>query len=138
MTETNPNQTRREGDWPIATDEPVVTGELPGMATVPVLAARLQISPATAYRWVREKKLVAWECGGVIKGPMDQVLGPREPLPALAEIAAVLEMPPVLVWDFLSNPWRWTGPPEPPLEKLKRGEMEAVLDAAPGYLSCMG
>lgn len=49
---------------------------LPGMATVPVLAARLEISPATAYHWVREKKLVAWEYGEVIKGPMDQVLAP--------------------------------------------------------------
>lgn len=116
----------------------MVKGELPGMATVPALAARLQISPATAYRWVRKKKLLAWECGNVIKGPMDQVVAPREPLPALAEIAAVMDMPPELVWDFLSQPWRWAGPPEPPLEKLKRGQIEVVLDAAPSYLNSMG
>lgn len=116
-----------------------VVGELPGIATVPALATRLQISPATAYRWVRERKLIAWQSGEVIKGPLDQVLGPREPLPASAEIAAVMDLPPELVWDFLSNPWRWAGqPPETPLEKLKRGEVQAVLDAAPGYMSSMG
>ena len=50
----------------------------------------------------------------------------------------MLDMPPELVWDFLSNTWRWAGPSEPPVEKLKRGDIETVLDAAPGDLSCMG
>lgn len=90
----------------------MVDGELPGMATLPVLAARLQFSPATAYRWDRERRLVARECGEAIKGPVEQVLGRREPLPALAEIAAVLNMSPELMWIFISQLWRWDGPPE--------------------------
>lgn len=114
-------------------------GAFRGMATVPELAASLEISRTTAYRWIREKKLVAWGVDGEIKGPVDQVLGPRKPLPALAEIAEMLNMPLELVWDFLINPWQWAGqPPEAPLQKLKRGEIETVLDAAPAYLSCMG
>ena len=97
MSATNLNQTQREGNGPASTDEPIVHGEIPAMATVPVLAARPEISPATAYRWVGEKKFLAWECWGMIKGPMDQVRGPQEPLPALAEIAAVLDLPPELM-----------------------------------------
>jgi hypothetical protein len=49
------------------------------------------------------------------------ILGPQKLLPALAAIAAEMDMPPELVWDFISNPWCWAGPPEPPLDKLKRG-----------------
>lgn len=108
------------------------------MATVPALAECLEISPTTAYRWVREKKFIAWQSGEVLKGPMDQVLGPREPLPALAKVSVVLDMPPKLVWDFLTNPWRWEGAPELPLDKFKRGEVETVLDAAPAYFRPMG
>ena len=119
--------------------EPMVVAELPGMATVPELAELLEISPATAYRWIRERKLIGWEHQGEIKGPIAQVLlGPRKPLPALAAIAAEINMPPELVWDFISNPWRWAGPPERPLDKLKRGEIEDVLNAAPAYLNSMG
>jgi hypothetical protein len=114
--------------------EPMVVAELPGMATVPELADLLEISPSTAYRWIRERKLIAWERRGEIKGPIAQVLGPQKPLPALAAIAAEINMPPELVWDFISNPWCWAGPPEPPLDKLKRGEIGDVLNAAPAYL----
>jgi len=118
--------------------EPMVVMELPGMATVPELAELLEISPSTAYRWIRERKLIAWERRGEIKGPIAQVLGPQKPLPALAAIAAEINMPPELVWDFISNPWCWSGAPEPPLDKLKRGEIEDVLNAAPAYLNSMG
>ena len=118
--------------------EPMVVAEMPGMVTVPELADLLEISPSTAHRWIRERKLIAWDSRGEIKGPIAQVPGPRKPLPALAGIAAEINMPPELVWDFLSNPWRWAGPPERPLDKLRRGEIEDVLNAAPAYLNSMG
>ena len=138
MKTKNSNPPRHNDDSLRAIGIPVIAKELPGMATVPELAALLQISPSTAYRWIRERKLIAWERQGEIKGPIAQVLGPRKPLPALAEIAAEMDMPPELVWDFISNPWRWAGPPEPPLEKLRRGEVNDVLNAAPAYLDSMG
>lgn len=109
------------------------------MVTVPELAARLRISPTTAYRWVRLGKLIAWERGGVLQGPVEQVLGPRIPLPGLHLVAEAMNLPPELVWDFLANPWPWSGsPPEPPARKLKKGEIEDVLNAAPAYLTSMG
>ena len=117
---------------------PVVAGELPGMVTVAELAEHLEISRSTAYRWIQDKKLVAWKRHGEIKGPIHQVLGPRRPLPALPEIAAEPDMPPELVWDFVCNPWRWSGPMEAPLQKLRRGEIEDVLNAAPAYMTSMG
>lgn len=121
-----------------STGEPVVAAELPGMATVPELADLLEISPSTAHRWIRERKLIAWERRGQAKGPVKQVLGPGKPLPALDQIAEVMDMPPELIWDFLSNPWCWAGgPPEPPIDKLRRGDLEDVINAAPAYLdSC--
>lgn len=139
MTTTSSNQAQRKGERSTPTGELVVVGELPGMATVPVLAEHLEVSPSTVYRWIGEKKVVAWARRGEIKGPIDQVLGPCKPLPALAEIAETMDLPPELVWDFVSNPWRWGGqPPETPLQKLKRGEVEAVINAAPAYLHSMG
>ena len=33
--------------------EPMVVAELPGIVTVPELADLLEISPSTAYRWIR-------------------------------------------------------------------------------------
>lgn len=117
--------------------EPVLAGEPPGMATVPELAKRLEISTRTAHRWICQGKLLAWDQAGSLKGPIGQILRPKEALPALAEIVSVVGDP-ELTWDFLSNPWRWSGPPEAPIEKLRRGEIEDVLNAAPAYLNSMG
>ena len=139
MSSTNLSPPQHNDDSLGLDNEPVVFTELPDLATVPELAELLEISPSTAYRWIRKRKLIAWESRGEIKGPIAQVLGPRKPLPALAEIAAEMGMPPELVWDFISNPWQWGGGPlEPPREKLKRGEIEDVLNAAPAYMNCMG
>lgn len=122
---------------PSISKEPIVTRELPGMVTVPDLAKQLEISTQTAHLWVRQGKLLAWDQAGDLKGPVDQILRPKEPLPALAEVAAVVGDP-ELTWDFLSNPWRWSGPPEAPIEKHRRGEVQEVLNAAPAYLNSMG
>lgn len=117
----------------------VIREEVPGMATVPELARLLGISPSTAYRWIRQEKLLAWEHRSRLKGPADQVLGPGHAVPGLDSVTRELDMPPELVWDFVSNPWRWAGGAmEPPLCKLRRGEIQEVLDAAPAYLNVMG
>jgi excisionase family DNA binding protein len=109
------------------------------MATVPELAKLLDISTSTAYRWVRKGRVLAWMQGRQLMGPTEQIMGPRRPVPALEEVSAIIDMPPVLVWDFLHQPWPWAhGPPIPPFEKLRRGEVQEVLDAAPGYGSNMG
>lgn len=111
----------------------------PIMVTIPELARLLEISNSTAHQWLTEKKLIAWEQQGGLKGPAEQVLGPGVPLPALEEIADAVDTPAELVWDFINNPWPWAGGPlEPPLERLKRGETRSVLDAAPAYMNCMG
>lgn len=119
--------------------QPVIRQEVPGMATVPELASLLGFSPSTVYRWIRQGKLLAWEHRSRLKGPAVQVLGPRRAVPGLDSVARKMDMPPVLVWDFVSNPWCWAGGPmEPPLCKLRRGEIQEVLDAAPAYLNVMG
>lgn len=58
-----------------------VPEKVPGMVTVPELAARLKISLTTAYRWVRSGKLIAQERGRLLQGPVDHVLGSRTPSP---------------------------------------------------------
>jgi hypothetical protein len=138
MTASNTNNPGSDDRSLRATGEPVVVGELPGMATVSELAALLEISPSTAERWVLERKLIAWERRGEVKWAVDQVLAPGTPLPGLDQIAAVMDMPPELIWDFIANPWPWAGgSPEPPMDKLRRGDLEDVLNAAPAYLdSC--
>lgn len=138
MNASNTNHSGSDDSSFRATGKPVVVGELPGMATVPELAELLEISPSTADRWIRARKLIAWERRGEVKGPVDQVLGPGKPLPGLHQIAAVMDMPPELIWDFLSNPWPWAGgPPKPPMDKLRRGDLEDVINASPAYLdSC--
>lgn len=111
----------------------------PGMATVPELAERLGISPSTAYRWIRRGKLLGWRQGRQLKGPTEQIMAPARPVPALEEISAIMDMAPVLVWDFLHRRWTWEhGPPIPPLEKLRRGQVQEVLDSAPSYGYTMG
>ena len=44
----------RHNDASLGPDfDPVIVAELPGMVTVPELADLLEISPSTAYRWIR-------------------------------------------------------------------------------------
>lgn len=97
MTETNLNQTWRERDWPIATDVPVVAGELPGMAIVPVLAARLEITPAMAYRWVREKKRIAWPSGQSNQVVDGSDAGPPGAIAGVGGESSRLDLPPELM-----------------------------------------
>lgn len=110
-----------------------------GMVTIPELAHLLGVSSAIAHQWLNKKKLIAWEQQGTLMGPAEQILGRRRPLPGLPEIANTIDVPPELLWDFISNPWPWAGGPlEPPIERLKRGETRSVIDAAPAYMNCMG
>ena len=96
-------------------------------------AARLDVSLSTVYKWVSKGTLLAWK--GPDQGlriPAGQILGPRKVVPALAEIVDIIGDA-ELAWDFLTEEWPFADDVAHPLEKLKVGRIEEVLDTAPGF-----
>ena len=90
-------------------------------------------SLSTVYNWVRKGRLLAWK--GPDQGlriPAGQILGPRKVVPALAEIVDIIGDA-ELAWDFLTEEWPLADDAAYPLEKLKSGQVEEVLDTAPAF-----
>ena len=103
------------------------------MIGVSEAAARLEVSRTTVYDWVDKHKLVGWKTtkrGLVI--PVEQILGPGRVVPGLEQVLAVIEDP-ELTWFFLSQDWPFAKNAARPLDKLKSGQVEEVVDAAFGF-----
>ena len=96
-------------------------------------AARLQVSRTTVYGWVERRTLLAWKStrrGLTI--PADQILGPGKVVDGLAGVLDVIEDP-ELAWAFLTQEWPFDDEAAVPLEMLKAGRIQEVIDAAPGF-----
>lgn len=100
---------------------------------VSATAKRLGISRTTVYAWVENKTLLAWRStkrGLTI--PAAQIVGPGKVVPGLARILRVIEDP-ELAWEFLTQEWPFSDRVALPLEELKAGRIEDVVNAAPGF-----
>ena len=96
-------------------------------------AARLEVSRTTVYDWVEKRTLLAWR--STKRGlsiPAAQILGPGRVVSGLADVVDVVGDP-ELAWAFLTQEWPFENTTATPLELLKAGRIDEVLDAAPGF-----
>ena len=96
-------------------------------------AMRLEVSRTTVYDWVDRNTLLAWR--STKRGlsiPAAQILGPGRVVAGLADVVDVIGDP-ELAWEFLSQEWPFEDEVAAPLELLKAGCVDEVLDAAPGF-----
>ena len=80
-----------------------------------------------------ERTLLAWKStrrGLTI--PAEQILGPGKVVDGLAGVLNVIEDP-ELAWAFLTQEWPFDEEAAFPLEMLKAGRIQEVIDAAPGF-----
>ena len=93
-------------------------------------AERLDVARATIYNWINEGRLIGWRVtrqGVVI--PAEQIAGPGELVQGIAEV--IKEMgDPRAAWRFLTEETPFFDEPARPIDKLKRGEFAAVINAA--------
>ena len=104
-------------------------------ATIGATAAaeRLEVSRTTIYDWARKGTLLAWRVTRRgLRIPAGQILGPGKVIPGLPEILDAIGDP-ELAWTFLTQEWPFEDETAVPLEKLKAGQVRAVVDAAPGF-----
>ena len=96
-------------------------------------AARLEVSRTTVYRWVEKNTLIAWRSTKRrLSIPAAQILGPGRVIPGLAGVVDIVGDP-ALAWEFLIQEWPFDDAAVAPLELLKAGRLDEVLDAAPGF-----
>lgn len=103
------------------------------MLGVSEAARRLKISRTTVYDWVAKQILLGWKStkrGLVI--PAEQILEPGKVVPGLSRVRAIIKDP-ELAWAFLSQEWPFADETARPIDKLKAGRVEQVLDAASSF-----
>ncbi len=115
--------------------EPFIVHRLqgPDMIGVSETVLRLKVSRTTVYDWGGKKTLLAWKStkrGLTI--PAEQILGPGKVVPGIARILEIIDGP-ELAWAFLTQEWPFADKAVRPLDKLKIGAIEEVVDAAPGF-----
>ena len=106
-----------------------------GLDTIGVseAAVRLKVSRATVSDWATRKRLLAWTSAKRgLTIPAAQILGPGQVVPGLAEVLDVIGDP-ELAWAFLTQDWPFADAVARPLDKLARGQIDEVVDAAPGF-----
>ncbi len=96
-------------------------------------AARLEVSRTTVYDWVDKKTLLGWKSTKRgLKIPVEQILGPGKVVPGIAEVLQIIDDP-ELTWVFLSEEWPFANQVARPIDKLKAGDVEEVVNTAPGF-----
>ena len=96
-------------------------------------AARLEVSRTTVYDWVEKGTLLAWKSTKRgLSSPAAQILGPGRVVSGLAEVVEITGDA-ELAWSFLTQQWPFENAAETPLELLREGRNEEVLNAAPGF-----
>jgi excisionase family DNA binding protein len=103
------------------------------MLGVSEAAERLKVSRTTVYDWVEKRILLGWKSTrrGVTL-PAEQILGPGKVVPGMAQVVEIIGDP-ELAWAFLSQEWPFADQAVRPIDKLKAGEVEEVVSAAPGF-----
>lgn len=96
-------------------------------------AEHLQISRTTVYDWVEKKILLGWKSTRRgLRIPAEQIIGPGKVVPGISKVLDVIGDP-ELAWAFLSEEWPFANDVARPIDKLKAGEVEAVVAAAPSF-----
>jgi excisionase family DNA binding protein len=103
------------------------------MLTATQAADRLGVSRTTIYDWVDSGRLIGWR--GTKQGliiPAEQIAGPGKVLDGIEDVLKIIDNP-ELAWAFLSQTWPFADDVARPVDKLKAGQVGAVLAAAPSF-----
>jgi len=93
-------------------------------------ADRLDVTRATIFNWINEGRLIGWfATGGRIVIPAQQIAASGELVPGIPELIQEIGDSRA-VWRFLTEKSPFFGEPARPIDKLKKGEVEAVIKAA--------
>ena len=96
-------------------------------------AQRLEVSRTTVYEWARMSRLIAWRATKRgLRIPAAQILGAGQVIPGLKDVVEAIGDP-ELAWAFLTQEWAFEESVALPLDFLKDGRIDEVLDAAPGF-----
>jgi len=96
-------------------------------------AARLQIPEDMVFEWIKKKNLLGWTSSdGEMKIPAEQILGPKEVIPHLAQILDIFDDP-RRAWMYLSSEWPFEFDVMRPIDKLKGGKFDEVAGSAPSF-----
>jgi len=93
-------------------------------------ARRLVVSRATVYNWIEAGRLLGWRLtrqGTLI--PAEQILGPGELVDGIDRVLEVLPEPRA-AWRFLKEESPFFDSPQRPIDALKAGEVDDVVEAA--------
>lgn len=131
-------QFEAQGDDPAEVPEalrPFVVGRAyrSGMLGVSEVAELLNVSRTTVYDWVEKGILLGWKStkrGLTI--PAEQILRPGKVIPGIARVVEII-VDPELAWAFLSQEWPFADRAARPIDKLKAGKVEDVVNAAPSF-----
>ena len=104
-----------------------------GLLGTPEAALRLKVSHTTVRDWANRRTLLTWKtAGNRLRIPSAQILGPGRVVPDLAKVFDAIGDA-GLAWAFLTQEWPFEDEVTKPLELLKAGRSEEVLNAAPGF-----
>jgi excisionase family DNA binding protein len=99
-------------------------------------AELLGVTRVTVYAWIEAKKLLAWRATrrGVLV-PAEQILGAGEVVGGIFEVLSVFGEPEA-AWDFLNEESAFVDAEKlvRPIEALREGKVEAVVEAARSFL----
>ena len=93
-------------------------------------ARRLSVSRATVYNWIDSRRLLGWRLtrqGTLI--PAEQIVGPGELVPGIERVLEILSEPRT-AWRFLSEESSFFDTPQRPIDALKAGKVDDVVEAA--------
>lgn len=103
------------------------------MISVAQVVEKTELSRWQVYAKIRKGEILAWRrlCGRYCV-PEDQFSESWDPVPGLSKVVEAIGDP-ESTWDFLTQNWPMEHTYEWPLECLRRGEVEDVVDSALSY-----
>ena len=114
---------------PFVVYEPIQSNVL----NVSQAAIALGVSRTTVYQWVKSHTLLGWAStkpGLTI--PTEQIIRQGKVVSGIPQVLEIIEDP-ELAWEFLAEEWPFAEYAARPIDKLRAGQVEDVVNAAPSF-----
>lgn len=96
-------------------------------------AKRLDVTRPTVHSWVTSQKLIGWAATKRgLKLPAEQIIGPGKVVEGIDRVLEVIPDP-ELACSFLDRMWPFEEGEFRPIEKLRNGDVDDVLEAAKSF-----
>jgi excisionase family DNA binding protein len=114
----------------VASELPPDTDTTDELFTVEEAAKQLKVTRQTVYAWIEARRMMGWRLTrrGTLT-PAEQIVGPGELVPGIDRVLQIMPDP-RMAWRFLSEESPFFDTPQRPIDVLKQGEVEQVLEAA--------